>query len=158
MASSNLLSVPQPLEIHDAQAAEKWKRSKHTWNSLAAELDAKAEKVQVVTLLTVIGEEAREVFATFSWDSAGDESKIEKVLTKFEQYCQPHRNVPFEWYRFNRRVQEPGESYDQYCTALLKIANGCSFRLLPQMNYCEINLCLALKTSRPERSSCVRPT
>ena len=81
--------------------------------SLATGLDAKTEKVQ-------IGEEAREVFATFTWEEAEDNSKINKVLTKFEQYCQPRRNVPFERYRFNRRMQEPGESYDQYRTALRK--------------------------------------
>ena len=68
---------------------------------LATELDAKAEKVQVATLLTVIGEEAREVFATFAWEIAGDKFKIEKVLTEFEQYCQPHHDVPFERYHFN---------------------------------------------------------
>ena len=49
--------------------------------------------MQVATLLTVIGEEACEVFATFALEMAGDKSKIEKVLTKFEQYCQLRRNV-----------------------------------------------------------------
>ena len=78
MASNNILPVPQPLEIHNAQAAEKWKRFKHAWTNygLATELDAKAEKVQVATLLTVISKEARKVFATFTWDAAGDEFKI----------------------------------------------------------------------------------
>ena len=76
----------------------------------------------------MIGEEAREVFATFTWEADGDESKIERVLSKLEQYCQPRKNIPYERYRFNRRMQEPGESYDQYRTALLKIAKGCSFK------------------------------
>ena len=119
MASSKQLQqlpTHQPLEIHDSQAAEKWKQFKRAWSSytLATELDTKPQKVQVATLLTVIGEEAREVFATFTWEDADDEHKIGKVLTKFEQYCQPNLNVPFEQYCFNRRVQEPGESYDQY--------------------------------------------
>ena len=47
------LPVPPPLEIHDSQAAEKWKRFKRAWTSysLATELDGKDEKVQVATLL-----------------------------------------------------------------------------------------------------------
>ena len=57
---------------HDTLAAEKWKCFfKWAWMNrlvLATELDAKAEKVQVTTLLTVIGEETREVFATFTWE------------------------------------------------------------------------------------------
>lgn len=127
--ASNLLPVPQQLEIHDSQAAEKWKRFKRAWASysLATGLNEKAQNVQVATLLTVIGEEAREVFATFSWAAVGDENKIDTVLQKFEQYCQPRLNVPFERYRFNRRMQEPGEPYDQYRTSLLKLAEGCSF-------------------------------
>ena len=135
MAVSNYTLPPPPvLEIHDSQAAEKWKKFKRAWNnySLATELDKKSEAVQVATLLTVIGEEAREVFATFKdWTDAGDESKIAPVLAKFEAYCQPRKNVPFERYRFNRRAQEPGETYDQYRTALRKIADGCENHTRP---------------------------
>ena len=89
------LPVPPPLEIHDTQAAEKWKRFKRAWTSysLATELDGKAEKVQVATLLTVIGEEARGVFATFTWETEGDDAKIKKVIAKLEEYCQPCHNV-----------------------------------------------------------------
>ena len=92
------------------------------------ELGKKSEDLQVATLLTVIGEEAREVYATFTdWTTEGDESKIQPVLDKFEAYCQPRKNVPFERYRFNRRMQEPGETYDHYRTALRQLAEGCSF-------------------------------
>ena len=51
-------------------------------------------------------------------------------LKKFEEYCQPCKNVPFERYCFNRQVQEPGETYDQYRTALLKLAEGCEFQTI----------------------------
>ena len=105
MATSNYtLPPPTALEIHDSKAAEKWKKFKLAWDnySLAAELNDKSEAIQVATLFTVIGEEAREVFSTFSWTTAGDSGKIKPVLTKFEEYCQPRKNVPFERYRFNR--------------------------------------------------------
>ena len=74
--------------------------------------------------LSVIGEEAREVFYTLEWEHEGDDAKIEAALTKFEQYCLPRKSVPFERYRFN---QEPGETYDQYRTAMRKIAENCDF-------------------------------
>ena len=59
--SSYTLPPPQPLDIHDLQAAEKWKKFKRAWTSysLATGLVEKSEAVQVPTLLTVIGEEAR---------------------------------------------------------------------------------------------------
>ena len=79
-------------------------------------------------MLTVVGEEAREVFSTFAgWEHEGDSKKIGPVLAKFEAYCEPRKNIPFERYRFNRRCQEPGESYDQYRTSLRKLAGGCDF-------------------------------
>ncbi|KAL9951232.1 hypothetical protein ACROYT_G043857 [Oculina patagonica] len=136
MASGFSLPPPTPLEIHDQNAAEKWKKFNLAWNSysLATELNKKSEKVQVATLLTVIGEEAHDVYpppgrgSTFTdWAEEGDQDKIVPVLQKFAEYCQPRKNVPFERYRFNRRTQEVGESYDQYKTALCKLAEGCDF-------------------------------
>ena len=80
MASGYALPPPSPLDIHGTQAADldNWKRFKRAWlnYSLAIELGKKSEKVQVATLLTVIGEEAREVFATFAdWESVVSRSQ-----------------------------------------------------------------------------------
>ena len=79
--------------------------------ALATELGNKSEAVQVATLLTAIGDEGREVYSTFTWD---DENayEIEPGLTKFAEYCQPRKNIPFERYRFNQRKQELSESYE----------------------------------------------
>ena len=72
---------------------------------MATEFNKKSEAVLVVTMLTVIEEEAREVFSTFTdWASDGDNAKIEPVWTTFTQYYQPRKNVPFERYRFNRHT------------------------------------------------------
>ena len=130
MAAGNyMLPPPPPLEIHDVQAAERWRRFKVAWvnYSVATGLNTKEENVQVATLLTVIGEDAREVYSTFTWDAEGDCLKIDKVLQKFQAYTQPRKNIPFERYKFNRRTQESGESYDQYRTALRKLAEECEF-------------------------------
>ena len=121
---------PAPLEIHDSNASEKWKRFVLGWRNyaLATEPTEKSEDVQVATLLTVVEEEAREVYSTFSgWENDGDQNKIEPVLNKFATYCQPRKNVSFERCRFNQRVQEAGESYEQYRTALQKLAESCDF-------------------------------
>ena len=131
MATGNYtLPPPPPLEIHSDQAGEKWKHFKRAWDSysLATGLSEKAEDVQVATLLTIIGEEAREVHSTFTgWANEGDNKKIGPVLEQFGRYCEPRKNIPFERYRFNRRSQEPGESYDQYRIALRQLAENCDF-------------------------------
>ena len=130
MASGFTLPPPQALEIHDVNVADKWKKFRLAWDNyaLATELDKKAEKVQVTTVLTIIGEEARDVYSTFTgWASDADKTKLDPVLTKFAEYCEPWKNVPFERYWFNRRAQDHGETYDQYKTALRKLAEGCEF-------------------------------
>ena len=91
---------------------------------MAMELSKKPQPVQVTTLLTVIGEDAREVFSTFAdWESEGDESKIDPVITKFKEYCHPQKNAPFERYCFIWRQQESGVTYKQYRTALRKFSD-----------------------------------
>ena len=86
MASGFALPPPAPLEIHSSTTSEKWKKFRLAWSNflLATELSKKSEAVQVATLLTVIGEEARDVYSTFTdWTTEGDEAKIEPVLEKF---------------------------------------------------------------------------
>ncbi len=104
-AGGYLLPPPTALEIHDVQASERWRRFKAAWSnySIATTLNTKDEPVQVATLLTVIGEEAREVYSTFTWDAEGDSTRINKVLEKFQAYCEPRKNIPFERYKFNLR-------------------------------------------------------
>ena len=131
MAAGYPLPPPTPLEIRNPQVREKWKTFRRAWNSyaLALELDKKDQKVQVAIFLTVIGEEVQEVFSTFTdWTTEGDDSKIDPILMKFEEYCQPRKNISFEWYCFNQRQQEAGETYEQYRTALRKLSQTCNFR------------------------------
>ena len=66
----------------------------------------------------------------FEWSSEGDGKKIEPILQQFERYCKPRKHIPFERFHFNRRCQEPRESYDQYRTALCKLAEGCVFKAI----------------------------
>ena len=127
---------------------DKWKKFKRAWTSysLATELSKKSELIQVATLLTVIGEEAPEVFSTFTdWTNEGDEAKIVLILAKFEAYCQPRKNIPFERYRFNHRGQEPGESYDQYRTALRMLAEGCDFQTITPNEILQDRLVFGIK-------------
>ena len=127
------LPVPMALDIHDVNAADKWRKFLNAWTNyaLATELYTKPQPVQVATLLTVIGEDSREVYSTFKdWAGDGDARRIKPVLQRFAAYCEPRKNVPFERYKFNKRVQEAGEQYEQYKTALLKLAETCDFETI----------------------------
>ena len=83
MAAGNyMLPYPAALDIHGENAREKWKWFRRAWDSyaLATGLNDKAEDIQVATLLTVCGEEVRDVYSTFTWATADDSGKIGPVL------------------------------------------------------------------------------
>ena len=63
MATGFTLPPLPALEIHDSNAFEKWKKFELAWKnySLASKLHKETEDIQVATLLTIIGEEARDV-------------------------------------------------------------------------------------------------
>ena len=61
------------------------------------------------------------------WAHDGDDRRILHVLRKLAEYCQPRKNVPCERYKFNKRTQESGESYEQYKTTLRKLSEACEF-------------------------------
>jgi len=133
MAPGYYLPPPAPLEIHDHNTAEKWKKFRLAWENytLATGLNKKVQPVKEATLMTVIGEDAREVCSTFTdWAEEGNDQKIALVLKKLGEYCKTHKNIPFERYCFNRCVQDPGETYDQYRTALRKLTEGCNFEVI----------------------------
>ena len=132
MATGFTLPPPPTLELNDGNVEERWKRFYFAWSNyaLATELNERPEPLQVATLLTIIGEDARDVFSTFDWSNPGDKKKIEPVLQRFAEYCQPRNNIPFERFRFNKRSQHAGESYDQYKTALKKLTEGCEFHTI----------------------------
>ena len=86
----------------------------------------------MATQLTIIGEDSRELFSTFTWGNTEDAKKIKPVLEKFAKFCELRKNVLFDCYRFNKQMQEAGETYDQYRMMLRKLSEGCEFETTPE--------------------------
>ena len=122
------LSPPEVLNL-DGNVAENWRRWKQCFEifSLASGLSEKDAGVQAATFLHVAGPEALEVYNTFSWAANGDKNKVDKIMEKFDQYCNPRKNVTWERHKFNTRNQQPGETIDQYVTDLKTKAQTCEF-------------------------------
>ena len=59
-----------------------------------------------------IGERARDVYYTFTFDSEGDEMKLDKVLEKFDSYMSPKKNITYMRYRFFSNNQGDEQSTD----------------------------------------------
>ena len=113
--------------VMDDKLASNWNAWKKAWTryEVATGVNKQEQLVRVSTLLSVIGEDAKKAFDAFEWGETEDDSTIEDVLAKFDEYCEPRTQVIYERYRFNNRNQEPGESIASYLTELRTIAKNC---------------------------------
>ena len=84
----------------------------------------KPEKQQVALFLHLLGE-ALEIYNTFSLSTT--RQNLDVLLQKFENCCNPRRNIKFERHKFFASIQEPTESINQYVTELRTKASTCEF-------------------------------
>ena len=68
--------------------------------------------------LSVIGEEALEIFEGMDFATETDRQVLSKIIEKFEEFSVGETNETYERFIFNRRNQEDNESIDQYVTVL----------------------------------------
>ena len=130
MAAGRLLNPPDHLELSSGNVSQNWKRFKQKWSNyeLAIGIARKEDLIWVATFLTVIGDEALDVYNAFTWDSDKDKVKMDKVLEHFEQYCEPRKNTIYERYIFFSRGQESREPIDKYATIPRNMADSREFQ------------------------------
>ena len=91
------LIPPQTLDLNTGNISANWKKLKQMYlksqlrNTVATGISEKEDATRVATLLTVIGNEALDVYDTFVWATVGDDKKIAKVLEKFDEHCEPRK-------------------------------------------------------------------
>ena len=119
---------PQSLNFNQENLSQAWKRwkSEFTFYMTATESDGKENKVKSSILLTCIGDKGREVYSTFNLAEA-DKLKLDKILEKFDEYCEPVKNITFIRHKFFSCKQEEGQRFDEYLTELKKKAQDCEF-------------------------------
>ena len=99
------LRSPNSLSF-EGNVSENWRRWIQQFRLYlnATGRDRKPDIVQCSTLLTVAGEDAVEIYNTFTFAS-GETDKIEPLISKFHAYCIPKKNITFERHVFNTRIQ-----------------------------------------------------
>ena len=120
------LPPPKPLSL-EGNVQENWKTWKQNFGFFitATECNEKASEVKASLFLHCIGDEARLVYNTLTFDADGDSLKYEKILEKFEAYVFPRKNITFSRYKFFTHKQEEGQSFDKYLIQMKKLCNDC---------------------------------
>ena len=88
-----------------------------------------SEKEQCAAFRYVIGQEGRDIYNTMAFKDT-EFDKIEVLFSKFDEYCEPRKNIIMERYKFNTRMQRSDETPDQYVIELKLLAKNCEFGAL----------------------------
>lgn len=127
------LKPPAGLDLQQGNLSENWRRFRQRFELYLTAIGGanKPDKVQSSLFLHVAGEEAVEVYNTFTFEEEGDEHKLTKIMEKFDNYCNPKKNITYERYNFFTCVQ--GDmSFSQYLTELKLRAKSCEFGQLQE--------------------------
>ena len=93
---------------------------------MLTKLSQEPGEMQVAALKYCMGAEAEDIMGTFTL-SDEERNDFDVVLKKFDEYFQPRKNVLRLRKLFSKRVQEVGESVENYSRALYVMAADCEF-------------------------------
>lgn len=120
---------PEEMQFRD-DVARNWKLWKQKFNLylLASDKSEKKDEVKIAILLNLLGDEGLQIYNTFEYSEEEDHTKLVIVLKKFDDYCNPVKNLVYEHFKFFKREQHPSETMDQFVTALRQLASTCEFK------------------------------
>ena len=121
------LIAPKPLKIEE-NTPELWKQWRERFETyiLASGISEKSGKQQCAVLKHVIGADAAAIAKTFSFTEE-EQDNVDVLLNKYDDYFEPIRNVTVERYKFNKRIQQQGESFDSFLTDLRQLVKTCEY-------------------------------
>ena len=85
------------------------------------------EEERVSYILLWLGDEGDEIFRTFTWETAGDEKKPDKVLEKFEKHFQPMASHRLHRYHM-MTMKQNNKPIDEFLKEMKSVALKCKFK------------------------------
>ena len=103
--AQSLLQTPEKMVV-EGDIAGNWQFFKDSWSNyaVATGLTEKDKKIQVATLLTVIGKECHLIYKNLPMDE-NERKDPNVILQKLTDHFEPTRNIIYERFMFNSCVQ-----------------------------------------------------
>ena len=123
------IKPPRELDMDSRNLAETWREWQESWElyEISSGLSTKDKKIQVATLLSVIGVKARRMLKTLpNIPEQLECRKVKDTLKALKDYCMPRTNVTYERYIFRTTTQD-GRAFDIFLTELGHKAILCEF-------------------------------
>ncbi|XP_049519210.1 uncharacterized protein LOC125943746 [Dermacentor silvarum] len=110
-ASMDFIKPPEPLRL-EGDISKHWELFKQRFQLFLTATEPASKKREASTktalLLSVAGEEAIEVYNTFSFTEDESKDDYDAVIKKFDEYFASQVNEVHQRYLFRSRMQEPG--------------------------------------------------
>ena len=91
-------------------------------------LRAKNEEERCCYLMLWVSEKGRRIFSTWPWDMTDAQQKVlQEYYDRFQAYVQPKSNPIFARCKLHSKIQEPGETVQQFVTALKLLVKDCEY-------------------------------
>lgn len=119
------LQPPGELEFSRPETWPRWLKRFERYLSVS-NAACRGDKEKIDMLCYLMGERAEEILSQIMPDLSATTS-YEAVKIKFNGYFAPKKNVVFERFKFNSRMQQTDESVDSFVTALYTLAETCEF-------------------------------
>lgn len=101
-------SLKAPLELKvTGNMVTNWQKFHQQFSNYmkASGLELKEESVRIAIFLNLIGEEGYEIYDTLDLTKE-ERAKYDTIIKKFEAYCVPKTNIPYERHCFHTRNQK----------------------------------------------------
>ena len=106
---------------------QSWKSFKqHVQFMFDGPLKKKDEEEKCAYLMLWVGEKGRSLFQTWKL-SADQRKKLDNYYTGFEAYVKPTSNTIYNRYKFQSKVQNPDETFEQFVTELQLLVKDCEY-------------------------------
>ena len=125
MASTYGIQPPEPFDVHRPENWSKWIKRFDQYRVASGLSTASAAK-QVSTFLYCFGETAEDLMLAMA-ATDDDRSSFANIKAKFDAYFKVRHNTVYERACFNKRVQQPGESAEDFIVAIHSMADRCEF-------------------------------
>lgn len=86
--------------------------------------------MQAATLLVIIGEEARKVYSTFTFEAEEDKNNVDALTAKFEEFYRPETKLTYHEFLFGSRNQREGKPFNEWLTGLRMLTTNCEFGVM----------------------------
>ncbi|KAG5878407.1 hypothetical protein JTB14_029680 [Gonioctena quinquepunctata] len=119
------ITSPEGFNFADPDSWPQWKKRFIRYVTVAG-FGSKKDPEKIDLLLYLMGEKADETLLTFETVPTA----YTEMLKLFDKHFVPQKNEVFERFKFNSRVQIPGEGIDSFITALHTLAEHCYYGTL----------------------------